>query len=143
MRGPPVRLENMKPRKRGIEDVSLKWLACRYGLRDVYVTGFMTELKRVLRETGDDAVVEDIVDSDLMVVPDGWRSFTEPNGTIVFHLYEIEDTSKMSRDKLERYSLLWYIVDGESQRVTFEVFPVDRYGNAQPSLLVGLGALCR
>ena len=65
-----------------------------------------------------------LVDGDYRFTPDAYKIIKE-NDSI--QCYEVEDTHKISKQKLTKYIMVWFFLDCEN--IDLELYVVDRYGN--------------
>jgi len=72
---------------------------------------------------------------DLPYIPmsDGYCSYTNIQNTYVVLAIEIEDSNKLSREKLHDYTDVWWWFDCETTDIAIGLITTDRYG-ANPNI---------
>jgi hypothetical protein len=114
--------------RESIEDYAIEVLnACIPG--GVQKSGWKDKVRELV--VGEEEADEDWHEmfTSLLLVPDGWRWF-EDERVLVF--FEVEDTSPITRTKLQkRVDLLWLL---DAVYITLQVEIVSRYGNHKETL---------
>lgn len=114
------------------EKIAVSRVSARSGLR-LITKNSREHIKRFIRQEFPEQILEDIW-SELQRDLSGWRPDAwdfVPRGVICrwpcIVAIEIEDTWRITREKLDRLSHFWFACDSES--IEFFVVCFDRYGN--------------